>query len=855
MRIVARLLKNGLHLGELLLEFRTRLCVRRTLRLRGLPCLRHRTLRGPEPLLQVIRNGTQRRLLIARPARGFGHRLLKLRDATLDLRLFLQERGPLLIRGSRGLGKRLLARRDLRVCGGEFLADLFQLRRKCVLRLVVPRLQTCKLLTLRSLLRGELRFELLAAQIHLGELARRVRDLGHERLARGIQRTGEMLVMGARLGELAHDGIQLLARGVALGSQRRDILPGRFFKLGKFNRHALHLRLRLVTLTRDVVELAAQSRELALHLPHLLLQPLGSLALLGKIGERPLAFGTDARELRLGLLLRSRRLFLRVARGRDLAAELVHLRLEDRIRQQPLRAGCDTRVLLFEILECTLGLRELPRDVLARLERRGVLGLYLCRDLLAPRDLAVEADIDGLRLLAQPVALDDERIDLPLERGTLLAQLASELLPLLEHRLALAAELHLLLRLLRLDRIELLAQHRHIAARAAAALDRRLKFADLGILRLRELIERCDARGGFCNSFLRLGAFLFPLAGKPGLRLDLLLDLTRGPVFFRTGLIALVQEHLEAFPIIFDFRFQPLHHRRVMRDGIPNARKPDFELRGAQPGSIEIDIHGLVVRLERVHLHLEILQRLAHVGLAVLDAELDLLPHLLLRGLHVSRGLDLQLVRAGQEFLRLRSRLLLPREFQRRFLLRLLHGFDPAVQLVHHPLGIPLAAAPGDPGRRRGAGCLGDVFKFRDLSLQAFDLLVLCVEFRAHLLALLVRPTGEISADGDSRVALRDLVHRVVHVLAQLLHLLGGSLMRLGQRLPLLLQLHDLTLVIATHHRDAALHVGREIGKLDVHLRRNSSPRGRHGCFLRDAQRRFRQPASLRCRHPRRTCA
>ena len=260
--------------------------------------------------------------------------------------------------------------------------------------------------------------------------------------------------------------------------------------------------------------------------------------------------------------------------------------------------------------------------------------------------------------------------------------------------------------------------------------------------------------------------------------------------------------------------------------GIPAAREPDFDLRGAQPGGFEIGIHGPIVLLQRVHLRLEILQRLAHVRLALFDAEFDLLPHLLLRGLHVGRGLDLQLVRGGQKFLRLRSRLFLTREFQRGFLLRLLHGFDAAVQLVHHPFGIPLLAASR---LRRRPRSLRHVFKFCDLRLEPFDLLVLRVELPLHLLALLVCATGEIRPEGHRRAAFRDLVHRVLHILAQLPDLLDGSLVRLGQRLALLLQIHDLALVITAHHRDAALHIGGKVGERNVHLQRSRSIRNWRG--------------------------
>ena len=447
-----------------------------------------------------------------------------------------------------------------------------------------------------------------------------------------------------------------------------------------------------------------------------------------------------------------------------------------------------------------------------------MLGLYLRRDLFASRDLAVKADIHGIPLRTQAVTLDDERTDLTLERGALLAQPAGELLPLLEHRLALAAELRLLPVVLRLERIELPAQRRHVAARRAAALDCPLKFADLGILRLRVLLERSDARGRLREAFPGLGALLFPLAGMPVLRLDLFLNLPRRLLLFRTGRVALLHEHLQAIPIRCDFRFQLLDRLRVMggRVGIRvrNPRKPDFEFRRTQPGGIEIGVDGFVVRVKRIHLRLQILERLAHLGFARFDAAFDLLPHLLLRGLHVVRRLHLPLVRGGEKFLRLRPRLLLAREFLRGFLLRLLHGFDPAVQLIHRAVGLLLAPRPG----RGRLGGLRDIFKFRDLRLQPFDFAMFRIEFLAHLLAFLVRTTGEIRANGDGRCPFRDLIHRILQILAQAPGLRDGPLVCLGQRLALPLQLHDLALVVAPHHRDAPLHVGREIGEVQVHL-------------------------------------
>ena len=187
MRLAGCLLKGELHLGQPPFEFRTRLRLHRVLRLSGLPCIRQRALRDREPVLHFLRGGTQRRLLLAGPARGVPHRLLKLRDAPFDPRLFLQKLSPLLICRPRGLGKRLLARCDLPIRGRKLPADFFEFRREVFLRLLVPRLQLGQLLAMPGVLGGELGFELLAAEIHLGEHARRLRNLGNQRLTRAVQ--------------------------------------------------------------------------------------------------------------------------------------------------------------------------------------------------------------------------------------------------------------------------------------------------------------------------------------------------------------------------------------------------------------------------------------------------------------------------------------------------------------------------------------------------------------------------------------------------------------------------------------------------------------------------------------------
>ena len=132
-----------------------------------------------------------------------------------------------------------------------------------------------------------------------------------------------MLVVRSRLRELHRNPFLFPTRSVALRGEGRKILRRRFFKAGKCDGHALHLRLRLIALTGDVVELATQFREFALHLPHLQRQPLGSGALLGNPGERLLAFGAQACQIRFRLLPGGRRRFFGVTRGGDLAAKLI----------------------------------------------------------------------------------------------------------------------------------------------------------------------------------------------------------------------------------------------------------------------------------------------------------------------------------------------------------------------------------------------------------------------------------------------------------------------------------------------------------------------------------------------------
>ena len=250
---------------------------------------------------------------------------------------------------------------------------------------------------------------------------------------------------------------------------------------------------------------------------------------------------------------------------------------------------------------------------------------------------------------------------------------------------------------------------------------------------------------------------------------------------------------------------------------------------------LQLGAHDAVVRLERLHLVLQLLERLPHVGLALLHTVLDFLPHLLLRGLHVVRGLLLPLVRAREEFLRLRPRILLAREFERGLLLRLFERLDAAVQILDETLG-----------SRARTGWLAAIFKCGDLRLQTVNLLLLRFEF-------LVRAACEIRADGDGRASLGDPVHRLLQIPAQLLALRDRALVRLGERLALALEIHDLPLVVAAEHRHAALHVGGQFVELQIQLGR-SRLCGRCGCWgwrggvLREPQRNRRADGAIRRR-------
>ena len=559
--------------------------------------------------------------------------------------------------------------------------------------------------------------------------------------------------------------------------------------------------------------------------------------------------GLHLREIGFGSLPRHRGVLLRIARDRELTAELIHFRLERRIRQQPLRAGGELRVLFLELVARALRRRELPRELIAGIDRRRMLRLDFRRDLLASRDVALEPHIHRIHLPAQPVALDDERADLPLERSPLPAQLRGDFPALGGDRLAFAAELRLLLRVLRLECVELPAQRGHVATRIAATVDRALEFADLGILRLRLLLERDDARRGFRNPLFRIRKLLLRLREFRHPRDGLLRGIILGLLQVRTRGVALLHDLLQADAVLAEFRLHPLHRLcekcgcRLL--GIHASPEQRLDFRRTLARRLELGLRDPVLRLERLHLVLQILHRLAHVGLAQLQAPLDFLPHLQLGGLHVGRRLLLPLVRGREEFLHLRPRILLAREFQRRLLLRLLEGLDPAVQLLHHAVVIPRARHPC----ARVAGFSGG-FKKCELILQPIDLLLLGLQF-------LVCATREVRADGHRRAAFRDAVHRIIEIPAQRLGLRGGLFVRLAERRALPLQIHDLPLVFAAHRRDTALHVQRHLVELEVNLRSRrlfgTRRRRRRGFFPGEPQRSRRRLPAVR-RGSRRCC-
>ena len=317
---------------------------------------------------------------------------------------------------------------------------------------------------------------------------------------------------------------------------------------------------------------------------------------------------------------------------------------------------------------------------------------------------------------------------------------------------------------------------------------------------------------------------------------------------FRTRGVALLHDHFQPVAIPGDLRLHPLHRlrekcrRRLLR--IHASAEQRLEVRRVAPRALQFGSHDAIVGLKRVHLLLQIFERLAHVALTVLHARFDLLPHLDLCGLHVVRRVLLPPVRDREVFLRLQPRFLLAREFERRLLLGLLECLDAPVQLLDQTVG-----SHARPGCVRSAG-LSSIFKRRDLLLQPIDLLLLRLE-------ILVRAARDIGPDGDSRAALRDPVHRVLEIPAQPLALRERLLVRRGERLALTLEIHDLPLVVALEHRDQALHVHGQFAEPQIDIRRDGL-RGRcrrgfgRSCVPREPKRGRSTGAAIRRRKRRR---
>ena len=177
LRLALGFLKCPLQLRQAPFEFGAHLRLRGVLRLRCPSRIRQFVFRFREPALEILHDGPQRPFLLARPAPGIRHRLLKLRDTALDLGLLLQERSALLVRGMRGFGKRLLARCDFCIRAREFLAHFLEFRREALLRLLVPDLQRCQPVLMLRALGSKPRLNFPAEVLDLGKLRLRLPSL------------------------------------------------------------------------------------------------------------------------------------------------------------------------------------------------------------------------------------------------------------------------------------------------------------------------------------------------------------------------------------------------------------------------------------------------------------------------------------------------------------------------------------------------------------------------------------------------------------------------------------------------------------------------------------------------------
>ena len=528
-----------------------------------------------------------------------------------------------------------------------------------------------------------------------------------------------MLVLPARLGEFRRERILLLAYLVAFERKCGDLTVPGFFNVGQQDGDTLHLRLRLVPLAGDVLQLRPQLVQFRVGVGDLPVEPLERRAFIGKCADRTALLAGEFREFRLAPLLRFRggfrrdvRFLVSMARFRELGTELFEFRVQHRVAQHSLAALDEARVLLLQILQRAIGFREPLRNLLPRLNRSGVLRLQFGKQLFPIPDVRLETDVDGVALDLELIALDDQRGQLLFERTALLAKRARDLLAILQDRIALAVEIRRGFRVLALECGELVAKGSQLLARDAARIKCGLQFGDLILLRLHQLFERSDPRLGFDQPrlalravFLRLlleadllvlqaldrrGLVALELAHFADLRLRLRLDFARRLFRLRPRIVAFEHEDLQPIPIVFDFFFEPIDRPRVQRrhfiGGRAGFREAIFERGDALAGVFEFGGDDAVLVPHRSRLVLQILERLADFGLLHLCLRLDLLAHLALRRLHVQRGVLLPLVGIREEFLRLGTQILLAGEFQRRLALRGFQRLDAPLQFLHRAI-------------------------------------------------------------------------------------------------------------------------------------------------------------------------
>ena len=575
--------------------------------------------------------------------------------------------------------------------------------------------------------------------------------------------------------------------------------------------------------------------------------------------------------MRLGGVLRGEfGVLVRAARFVELRAELFEFRVQHRIAEHSLAAFDKARVLFLQLFERAIGFRQPPRNILPRLNRRRVFRLQFCEKFFPVADVRLKAGIDRVALFLELVALDDQRRQLLFERAALLAQRARELLAIVEDGVALAVEIRRGLRVLALEFIELGANFRKLRPRHLARVQRRLEFVDLILLRLHRLFERSDARLGFLHPRLVLQTLLLRLLLEVDLLLlerperggllvlqlanfrDVGLRLRLDFFGFRLRGVAFEHEKFQPLAIAFDFLFEPLDGPRVERrhfvGGRVRLRDARFEIGDAFARVFEFGADDAVLVLKLGGSLLEILERLADFHLLLLRLGLDFLSHLGLRTLHVECGVLLALVGGGEKFFRLGTRVLFPREFQRRLALRAFHRLDAALQFLHRAIVLALrpvrvnrrARCHGLAGfvrkiRRAPVGNFRDlrgeivflleqrialglefgdpvgIAKLRDLALEPFDFLMPLGKFLLHLLALAHGFLREIFSERDGGASLGDFVGGVVQILAEIFSLRGCVVAGLDESLALARQFGELPLVVAPDQRHTPLDIEREV--------------------------------------------